>query len=178
MFAGTRSRRQHLYVSICKDHSEHKYFAQYFKVWGKSYKFLMGPSGQATDKSGRSKSKQQDDPWVLMSRNLIMNYRYLYVNINQKKPDGKKWAGGHLLCKTQPRPKKSSAPVKKAAAEEPDTTEDNKFFEEWYESWRYVVRPQSQKKRAPVKNLSGWGDSWKFLLPPYPTQNGPMRKGM
>jgi len=173
---GTRSRRQKLFVAMCKDHTEHKYFAQYFKVWGKSYSFLMGPSGQAADKSSRSDSKQQDDPWVLMTRNINMKYQYLYVKINQEKPDGKKWAGGHLLCKTQPRPKKSSAPLKKAAAEEADTAEDTKFFEEWSESWRYVVRPQSLKKQAPAKNLSGWGDSWKFLLPPYPTQNGPMRK--
>jgi len=173
---GTRSRRQHLYVAICKDHSEHKYFAQYFKVWGKSYRFLMGPGGQAAGKSSQSKSKQQNDPWVLMSRNIIMN-PYMFAKMNPETPDRKKWAGGHLLCKTQPRPKRSSAPVKKAAVEEVDTTED-KFFEEWSESWRYVVRPQSLKKQAPAKNFSGWGDSWKFLLPPYPTQNGPMRKAM
>jgi len=172
---GTRSRRQKLFVAMCADHTEHKYFAQYFKVWGKSYSFLMGPGGQATDKSSQSISKQQDDQWVLMSRNININHQYLYVNINQKNPDGKKWAGGHLLCKTQPRPKKGSAPVKKAVAEDADTAEDTKFFEEWSESWRYVVQPQSLKKQVSAKNLSGWGASWKFLLPPYPTQNGPMR---
>jgi len=137
---------------------------------------MMGPSSQTNGKNGLSKSKQQDDPWVLMIKNINMK-KYLYAHIDNS-PDGKKWAGGHLLCKTQPKPKRSSAPVKKPAAEEEDTTADNEFFEEWSDSWRYVVRPQSLKKRAPVKNLSGWGDSWKFLLPPYPTQNGPMRKAM
>jgi len=176
---GTGSRRKHLFAAISKDHSEHKFFAQYFKIWGKSYRFLMGPSGQATGKSSSSSSpKQQKDPWVLMIKNIQIK-KYLYANINHDSPDGKKWAGGHLLCKTQPKPKRSSgAPVKKAAVEEADTTADNKFLEEWSESWRWVVQPQSLKKKVPVKNLSGWGDSWKFLLPPYPTQNGPMRKAM
>ena len=42
---------------------------------------------------------------------------YMFAKMNPETPDRKKWAGGHLLCKTQPRPKRSSAPVKKAAVD-------------------------------------------------------------
>lgn len=138
-----------------------------FRLWGKSHQFLQGASAQIKDKTN---SKEPIDPRVIITKKTKTR-RHLYSSIEKEKQSDRKWAGCHLLGKTQPRPKRGSASVKKLKME--DKTK-NKFFEEWAESWRFLVRPGSLKKQ--LKSLSGWDESWKFLLPPYQPMNGPKAK--
>lgn len=135
-----------------------------FKLWGNSYQFLHGNSKQNKDKT---KSKQPVDPRVIITKKTKTR-RHLYTTMEKEKQSDRKWAGCHLLGKTQPRPKRGPGSTKKLIAEDKNT---DKFFEEWMESWRYFVRPSSLKKQMPVKSLSGWNESWKFLIPPYQQMN-------
>ncbi|XP_070706549.1 uncharacterized protein [Pempheris klunzingeri] len=131
-----------------------------FRLWGNSHRFLQGASTQTVDKN---KSKEPVDPSVIITK-TIKTRRHLYSSIQKEKQTDRKWAGCHLLGKTQPRPKKGSPSMKKLKME--DKTKD-KFFEEWAESWRFLVMPGNLKKQMPVRSLSGWDESWKFLIPPY-----------
>ncbi|XP_037609560.1 uncharacterized protein LOC119478712 [Sebastes umbrosus] len=135
------------------------------KVWGSSHRFLQGVSAQI---KAKTTSMEPIDPWVII-KNKMKTRMHLYSNIEKEKQSEKKSAGGHLLGKTQPRPKRGSAPVKNLKMQ--DKTAD-KFFEEWAESWKFSVPPGGLKKKMPVKSLSGWNESWKFLIPPYPPTNG------
>lgn len=138
-----------------------------FRLWASSHQFLQGASAQIKDKT---KSKAPIDPRVIITKKTKTR-RHLYSNIETEKQSERKWAGCHLLGKTQPRPKKGPVSVKKLKME--DENKD-KFFEEWAESWRVFVQPgNGLKKQMPVKSLSGWDASWKFLLPPYQPMNGP-----
>ncbi|XP_023265472.1 uncharacterized protein LOC111657508 isoform X1 [Seriola lalandi dorsalis] len=138
------------------------------RLWGNSHQFLQGASVEIKDKS---KSKEPVDPRVIITKKTKIS-RYLYSNIKMEKQSERKWAGCHLLGKTQPRPRRGSASVKKLKME--DETED-KFFEEWVESWRLLVQPGSLKK-IPMKSLASWAESWKFLLQPYQPMNDPKAK--
>ncbi len=137
-----------------------------FRLWGNSHQFLQGASALIKDKT---KSKAPVDPRVIITKKTKAR-RHLYSNTETEKQSERKWAGCHLLGKTQPRPKKGPASVKNLKME--DENKD-KFFEEWAESWRVFFRPGSLKKQMPVKSLSGWDASWKFLLPLYQPMNGP-----
>ncbi|KAI3362557.1 hypothetical protein L3Q82_012259 [Scortum barcoo] len=137
-----------------------------FRLWGTSHQFLQGARAQINDKT---KSKAPVDPRVIITKKTKTR-RHLYSNIEKEKQSNRKWAGCHLLGKTQPRPKRGPASMKKSKME--DKTED-KFFEEWAESWTVFVLHGSLKKQMPVKSLSGWDVSWKFLLPPYQPMNSP-----
>ncbi|XP_040915056.1 uncharacterized protein LOC121195571 [Toxotes jaculatrix] len=129
-----------------------------FRLWGNSHQFLQEPSAQI---KGRIKSKELVDPRVIIAKNTKTR-RHLFFNTEKEKQSERKWAGCHLLGKTQPRPKKGSASVRKIKVD--DETKE-KFLEEWAESWRFLVHPGSLKKQIPMKSLSGWTESWKFLLP-------------
>ncbi|XP_029025699.1 uncharacterized protein LOC114867291 [Betta splendens] len=113
-----------------------------------------------------NKSKESTDPRVII-RKQINTRKHLCSYIKKGQSD-RKWAGCHLLGKTQPRPKKTSAPVPKLSMD----NETNNSFEEWGDSWRCFVRP-GMKKHTLSKSLSGWNESWKFLLPPRQTGNSP-----
>ncbi|XP_065821968.1 uncharacterized protein [Labrus bergylta] len=134
-----------------------------FSQWGPSHRFLQGASAQSKDKT---KSKVTVDPMVIVTKH-ISTRKHLYSNIEKEKQGDKKWAGCHLLGKTQPRPKRGPA-----SKNMPKMTDENndKMLEEWAESWRFLVKPGSLK--TPVKSLKGWNDSWKFLIPPYQPMNG------
>ncbi|XP_031138263.1 uncharacterized protein LOC116038183 [Sander lucioperca] len=138
------------------------------KLWENSHRFLQGASAQIKDKT----SKAPVDPRVIIP-NLAKSRKHLYSNTEKEKQSEKKWAGCHLLGKTQPRPKRGRASGKTLKME--DKTAE-KFFEEWVESWRLSVRPGGLKKQMPVKSFSGWDESWKCLIPPYPPINGPKAK--
>lgn len=86
----------------------------------------------------------------------------------EEKPSGKKWAGCHLLGKTQPRPKRGVASTKTRGPEDQNA---DTLSEEWAESWRFSVRPGGLK--TPGKSLTGWGESWRLRLPRYPPATGP-----
>lgn len=139
----------------------------FFRLWGKSHQFLQGASTQIKDKT---KHKESVDPKVIMTKK-INTRRHLYSNIEKEKKSDRKWVGCHLLGKTQPRTKKGPSSVNKPKTD--DEIKEAKFFEEWAESWRFLVRPGNLKKQMSIKSLSGWDESWKFLLPPYQTMNGP-----
>ncbi|XP_029301333.1 uncharacterized protein LOC115017203 isoform X2 [Cottoperca gobio] len=141
-----------------------------FRLWGNSHQFLQGASAQIKDKT---MSKEPVDPRVIIT-NKTKTRKHLYSKIEKEQQSDRKWAGCHLLGKTQPRPKRGPASVKSLKMEDKTT---DKFFEEWAESWRSSVRPCSLKKQMPVKSLSGWmNESWKFLIPPYQPKNGPKAK--
>lgn len=139
----------------------------FFRLWGKSHQFLQGATTQIKDKT---MCKVSVDPRVIMTKKITTR-RHLYSNTEKEKQSGRKWVGCHLLGKTQPRTKKGPS-----SANKPKTDEENKeakFFEEWAESWRFLVQPGNLKKQMSIKSLSGWDESWKFLLPPYQMMNGP-----
>lgn len=138
-----------------------------FRLWGNSHQFLQGVSAQIKDKT---KSKEPVDPRVIIKKKT-KTIRYLYSNIEKEKQSQRKWAGCHLLSKTQPRPKKGPASVKKL-----EMDDKNKFLEEWAESWRYLIGHGILKIKMSVKPLSGWDESWKFLLPLYQPMNSPKAK--
>ncbi|TNN32634.1 hypothetical protein EYF80_057203 [Liparis tanakae] len=128
------------------------------RLWGNSHRFLQGAQNQ--DHPG-----SQGDPRVLVPNRT--GTRVQLVCGAEEKPSGKKWAGCHLLGKTQPRPKRGVASAKTRGPQDqnPDT-----LSEEWAESWRFSVRPGGLK--TPGKSLTGWGESWRLRLPPYPPATG------
>lgn len=139
------------------------------RIWVNSHRFLQGASAHI---QGKTKYNKPVDPMVIIT-NKTKSRKHLYSNIEEEKQSPRNWVGCHLLGKTQPRPKRGSAPVKNLKMEDKTT---DKFFEEWAESWRFLVRPGGLKKQIPVKLLSGWDESWKFLIPPYQPMNGPKGK--
>ncbi|XP_051269470.1 uncharacterized protein LOC127370968 [Dicentrarchus labrax] len=136
-----------------------------FRLWGNSYCFLQGARRQMKNKP----MSKPIDPRVIMTKNTKTR-KHLYSTIEKEKQSDRKWLGCHLLGKTQPRPKKGLASGKKLKM---DDKNKDKFFEEWAESWRFLLCPGSLKKQMPRMSLSGWEESWKFLLPPYQPMNGP-----
>lgn len=138
-----------------------------FRLWGNSHQFLQGVSAQIKDKT---KSKEPVDPRVIITKKT-KTIRHLYSNIEKEKQSQRKWAGCHLLGKTQPRPKKGPASVKKL-----EMDDKNKFLEEWAESWRYLIGHGILKMKMSDKSLSGWDESWKSLLPLYQPMNSPKAK--
>ncbi|KAK5852464.1 hypothetical protein PBY51_023930 [Eleginops maclovinus] len=136
-----------------------------FKLWGNSHQFLPGASPKAQKKTMSQGSVDHRVIMVIQTKTK----KHLYSLIEKEQLSAKKFAGCHLLGKTQPRPKRG--PVK--SAKKDDKTPDT-FFEEWAESWRFSVQPSGLRK--PVKSLSGWNESWKFLIPPHQPMNGPKAK--
>ncbi|GLD51793.1 uncharacterized protein AKAME5_000478600 [Lates japonicus] len=132
------------------------------RLWGNSHKFLQGGSARS-----KVKSKPKDSRVIVTVKTKTR--KHLYSTFEKEKQSERKWAGCQLLGKTQPRPKRGTASVKKLKKDDPKDT----FFEEWAESWRFFFRPGKQR---PMKTLSGWVESWKFLLPPYQPLNGPKVK--
>lgn len=129
------------------------------RLWGNSYQFLQDTSVQSKD-MGRIKAPV--DPSLITTKTKMK--RNLYGNIKMDKQSGRKWAGCHLLGKTQPIPKRGSPSVKTLVEDETRA----KFFEEWAESWKFLIQTGNMKK---MKSLAGWGESWKFLLPSYQSIN-------
>ncbi|KAM7393324.1 hypothetical protein PAMA_008128 [Pampus argenteus] len=156
------SRRKDILSNINTNFSNNR---ATLKLWVNSHQFLHRGNTQIKEKS---KSKTPGDPRVIITKNTKTR-RHLYSNIEKEKQSERKWAGCHLLGKTQPRPKRGPS-VKKIKIED-----ENKdwFFEDWRESWRFLAQPNCLKKQMTIKSLSGWDESWKFLLPPYQTLSGP-----
>lgn len=130
-------------------------------LWANSHRFLTGTTAKGAQRSG---CKESVDPMVIV-RKKTKTKSHLFSKM--EKQSERKWAGCHLLGKSQPRPKRGPGSVKKL-----DMKDDNKFQEEWAESWRYLF----VKMKMSTKSLSGWVESWKFLLPLYKPMNGPKTK--
>lgn len=122
------------------------------RLWANSHQFLQG--------STTKRCKDSVDPMVIV-RKKTKTKGHLFSKM--EKQSERKWAGCHLLGKTQPRPKRGPGSVKKL-----DLEDDNKFQEEWGESWRHLI----VKMKMPTKSLSGWVESWRFLIPLYKGMNG------
>ncbi|CAN9504735.1 unnamed protein product [Ophioblennius macclurei] len=137
-----------------------------FKAWVNAYRLLQGAGAQNNNKG---KSHLPTDPRVIIPHQ-IKDKNHLFSGTQVDKQSEKKWAGCHLLGKTQPRPKKAVGSDKKMKHQ---NDADDKFNGEWAESWRFLMSTASLKKLKSVKSLTGWNESWKFLVPPYPTLNGP-----
>ncbi|XP_047185596.1 uncharacterized protein LOC124849745 [Scophthalmus maximus] len=136
------------------------------RLWQGSYQLLQGANVVIQHKS---KSKALADPRVILS-NKIKTRSNLYSKIEKEKQSKRQCAGCHLLGKTQPRPTRRPASVKTLKMKDESK---EKFFEDWAESWRSLDEPGGPKKRMPMTSLSGWAESWKFLLPTYQPVNGP-----
>lgn len=135
------------------------------QLWANSPQFLQNVGRKVVNKV--MPKSPQTDPRVIMTTKINL-MKHLYFNLEKKEKQlDKKWAGCHLLGKTQPRPKRGGV-VKKVNLPV-DSVE--KFDEEWAESWRFLVHLQGLKKK--VKTLKGWEEAWKFLLPPYQMLNRP-----
>lgn len=130
-------------------------------LWANSHRFLKGTTAKGAQRSG---CKESVDPMVIV-RKKTKTKSHLFSKM--EKQSERKWVGCHLLGKSQPRPKRGPGSVKKH-----DMKDDNKFQEEWAESWRYLF----VKMKMSTKSLSGWVESWKFLLPQYKPMNGPKTK--
>ncbi|XP_034457399.1 uncharacterized protein LOC117771303 [Hippoglossus hippoglossus] len=140
-----------------------------YSLWRSSYLLLQEPIAQIKQKS---KSEELVDPRVIITKK-IQTRTHLFSNIENEKQSEKTCPGGHLIGKTQPRPKKVPASEKKVKMA--DETKD-KFFEGWAESWRSLDLPGGVREQMPMKSPSGWAESWKFLLPLYQTTSGPKAK--
>ncbi|XP_038132663.1 uncharacterized protein LOC119777736 [Cyprinodon tularosa] len=127
--------------------------------WANSHRFLQNTNAQVKNKS---RSKELGDPKVILAKNIKIR-KLLYLGTEKEKQSERKWAGCHLLGKTQPRRKKSQSSSTKLKPED----NVNKFLAEWIESWRFLVCPESIKIQKSFKPLLGWEESWKFLLPSY-----------
>ncbi|XP_054876805.1 uncharacterized protein LOC129351988 [Poeciliopsis prolifica] len=123
-------------------------------------KIPQKPNNQLNTKG---RSKELSDQRVILPTKIKMK-KQLVSGMEKEKQSERKWAGCHLLGKTQPRPKKGSGSNRKLP---PDDSVYKKFLEEWGESWRFFVRPENLKKQMSFKPISGWDESWKFLLPLY-----------
>ncbi|XP_021164479.2 uncharacterized protein LOC105915219 [Fundulus heteroclitus] len=128
--------------------------------WANSCQFLQNPNAKSNNKR---RSKDTNDPRVILTTKIKAR-KHLFLGMEKEKQSERKWAGCHLLGKTQPRPKKGRGSNNKLKSE---NSVHKKFLEEWGESWRFLVRPESLKKQISFKPLLGWDESWKFLLPPY-----------
>ncbi|MEQ2250761.1 hypothetical protein ILYODFUR_004193 [Ilyodon furcidens] len=128
-------------------------------LWVTSYRFLQNPKAQFKDKT---MSKDLSDPRVIFTTK-IKTTKHLYYDKEKEKQSERKWAGCHLLGKTQLPLKKGRGSNNKP---KPEDSFNKNFLEEWGESWRFLVRPESLKKQISFKPLLGWDGSWKFLLPP------------
>jgi len=135
-----------------------------FNQWGTSHRFRQGAISQTKD---NTKLTQPVDPMVIIMKH-INSRNNLYSKLEKEKQADRTWVGCHLLGKTQPRPKKGAAPVKTSIKGE----DDDQFYEEWAESWKFLVKSSGMKKQMPVISLKRWSESWKCLIPPYPPTNG------
>lgn len=126
------------------------------RLWANSHQFLQGATAKGAQRGG---GKESLDPMVIVTRKTKTK-GHLFSKM--EKQSERKWAGCHLLGKTQPRPKRGPGSDKKL-----DLEDDKKFQEEWAESWRYWI-----VKMKISKSLSGWVESWRFLIPLYKTTNG------
>lgn len=127
------------------------------RLWANSHQFLQGTNTNGAQKGG---CKEFVNPMVIVRKKSKAKGHFFS---KMEKQSERKWAGCHLLGKTQPRPKRGPGSFKKL-----DVEDGNKFKEEWAESWRYLV----VKMQTPTKSLSGWVESWKFLIPLYKPMNG------
>lgn len=155
-----RSRESNIHNRINTSFSDNP---AVLKLWGNSHQFMQDAGAKS---KGMGSTKAPADPRVILTKTKMK--RNLYGNINMDKQSERKWAGCHLLGKTQPRPKRGAPSGKKLMLEDDETKA--KFFEEWAESWKLLINPRSLKK-IPMKSLVGWAESWKFLLPPYQPMN-------
>lgn len=130
-----------------------------FQLWASSPQFLQGAGTKA---AGKAKPMgRPTDPRVIVTKDINLK-KDLYSRLEKKdKQMDKKWAGCHLLGKTQPRPKRGG-PEQTVSLEEDSSV---KFEEEWAESWRFLMRLEAVKRK--VKSLKGWEEAWKFLVPLY-----------
>ncbi|XP_034565914.1 uncharacterized protein LOC117831361 [Notolabrus celidotus] len=137
-----------------------------FNQWGTSHRFLQGASTQTKDKT---QVKPSVDPMVIVTKHINSRMN-LHSKLEKPKQADKTWVGCHLLGKTQPKPKRGATPVKTSNM----GGEDDKFYAEWAESWKFLVKAGAMKKQ--MISLRSWTESWKFLVPLYPPTNGTKTK--
>lgn len=126
-------------------------------MWSKSWRFMKIYRD--------SKHGKGEDESVIMTKTIKIR-KQMYSDIDQQKPQMKRWSDACKIAKTQPRAKRN---VQSRSGNVED--EDEEMFAEWMESWKFS---NNSKTCEPAKvSLSNWKKSWKFLLDPNVTMNGP-----
>ncbi|CAL1567180.1 unnamed protein product [Knipowitschia caucasica] len=134
------------------------------KLWCGSQQFLQSFSPELC---GQKAPGRATDPREILSKKTSFK-KQMYVSLDRReKQQDQKWAGCHLLGKTQPKPKRGGA-VKKVKVQE--DSNEAQFEEAWGESWRVLLRPEALKNRP--RSLRGWDEAWKMFLPPYQMLGG------
>ncbi|XP_048037199.1 uncharacterized protein LOC125262461 [Megalobrama amblycephala] len=149
------SKHKHIYYLPCALVKDLK-----LKIWSNSWRFMMMES-----KHGKSSASAEDES-VIMTKTATIR-KHLYSNIDQQKPQQKRWSDACKIAKTQPRPKRN---VKSGNKEDENGKE---MFAEWMESWKFSNNLKSNEPAMVSVSLSNWKNSWKFLLDPYVPMNGP-----
>ncbi len=127
------------------------------KMWSKSWRFMKIDLDL---KHGKG-----EDESVIMTKTIKIR-KQMYSDIDQQKPQMKRWSDACKIAKTQPRAKRN---VQSRSGNVED--EDEEMFAEWMESWKFS---NNLKTCEPANvSLSNWKKSWKFLLDPNVTMNGP-----
>ncbi|KAK7895658.1 hypothetical protein WMY93_020983 [Mugilogobius chulae] len=77
------------------------------KLWGGSQQFLQSFSPKSV-KKGKATGQPTDPRVILVKKEKLRKQQYVNLERKDMKPE-KKWAGCHLLGKTQPKPKRGGA---------------------------------------------------------------------
>ncbi|KAG1927471.1 uncharacterized protein LOC120479093 [Pimephales promelas] len=132
------------------------------QIWGKSWRFMK----MDLDSKHGKNSPASEDESVIMTK-AAAKRKHIYSNIDQQKPQQKRWSDACKIAKTQPRPRRNVGSGNKE-------DEDGKGkFAEWMESWKFSNNFKSHEPAMVSISLSAWENSWKFLLDPYAPKNGP-----
>ncbi|KAL1267096.1 hypothetical protein QQF64_002771 [Cirrhinus molitorella] len=123
------------------------------KIWAKSWRW--------TKIDLDSKQGKDGDKSVIMKKTTKIRKQ---LDIDQQKPQVKRWSDACKMVKTQP---KRSIKSKSKNMED----EDEKMFEEWMDSWKFSNHLKTCELAK--LSLSYWKNSWKFLLDPNVPMNGP-----
>ncbi len=127
------------------------------KMWSKSWRFMKIDLD--------SKHRKDEDVSVIMTKTIKIK-QLIYSVIDQQKTQMKIWSDAYKIAKTQPQAKRN---VQSRSGNVED--EDEEMSAEWMESWKFS---NNLKTCEPANvSLSNWKKSWKFLLDPNVTINGP-----
>lgn len=118
-------------------------------IWSKSWRFVKMDAN--SNLRGES-VKTTKSPTVMC------------LNIDQQKPQEKRWSDACQIAKMQTKRSKSS---------HNEDEHEHEMFAEWTESWKLSNNLKSHDPAMVSVSLGNWRNSWKFLLESYAPVNGP-----
>ncbi|XP_028834632.1 uncharacterized protein LOC114789626 [Denticeps clupeoides] len=123
------------------------------KLWGTSWKFSKSLDNLESLKIDLDNS-------ILMTSRTNAR-KHIYSQIDQGKPNEKRWADACKLSKTQPRFTKASS------VKSNKTKSSYESFLDWADSWKFSSEHLSKTSGTPTASLTEWMDSWRSLLTPF-----------